>query len=92
MDTPPSEPGGVHDRLTWELPTAVAVSPIGAPGGVAVLGVKTSLGLDDAPGASPDPLMGSPAAVPLASIAAQPTTVAAKHVLASIRSQERRRP
>jgi hypothetical protein len=45
MFTPPLLAGAVHDRVAWALP-ALAVRPVGAPGGVPAMGEAVIVTLD----------------------------------------------
>src|SRR5256885_4470638 len=85
MAAPPSEPGGLQDKVTWPLP-AVAVSPVGGPGfRIRACGSRTAVRTAETPGS---PL---PAAVPsAASVAGQPTSTAARHVPATVVSHRPR--
>src|SRR5260370_25759109 len=45
METPPLDAGAAHDRDTWPLP-ALAVRPVGAPGGVPAMGEAVMVTFD----------------------------------------------
>src|SRR2546428_12849570 len=86
---PPSEAGGLQDRVTWPLP-AVAVSPVGRPGfRMRACGSRMAVRTTETPG--PPPPAAPPAGGPSpASMAGQPASTAVRHVPATVVSHRPR--